>query len=280
MKSASVATILSVAALAGFGLMYMKLDRLEDRINRTRSAERRTAPEVESPIDRNEPARAYIQDDDPSEPAAAKGESKEKPLWRVELDERLKNLEALVAKGKGKGKKRAHIRSAPQLARQLKLTTSQQDRVQLALENGRQRVEEIMKILDSSGTSPFERRETLRAQLSEAMRTGKWSDAKRAIAQAMRAPRIGTLTIPGRTTTYGEEVERLAGETRTEIAAALSNEQRRGFESTEIGPLLTGGGYEPKDIVGQAKREVAAEAKRREPRGIGKVVVAQGGKHR
>jgi hypothetical protein len=48
--------------------------------------------------------------------------------------------------------------------------------------------------------------------------------------------------IPGRNATYGEEIDRVKQETRDEIAASLTAQQREAFEDTNIDPMLGGGG--------------------------------------
>ena len=105
------------------------------------------------------------------------------------------------------------------------------------------------------GSTPFERLGKLREQIREAMRTGEWREVKTQLGRT--GPR--NTPIPGRNTTYGQEIERVVAETREQIVGSLNATQREQFGDTRIDPMVTSA-INPKQIIGEVKREVAEEA--------------------
>ena len=96
-----------------------------------------------------------------------------------------------------------------------------------------------MKIPDSEGRSPHERRLERREKIRDAVTSGKTDGL---VNLAMGAMAYRNKEIPGRGKTYGEEVDRIRNETRAEIDRELGPEQRDTFENTRIDSLVGGGG--------------------------------------
>jgi hypothetical protein len=163
------------------------------------------------------------------------------------LVDRVRALELRMSKGQIP----ARVRSLDQLSKRLELTKTQEDRIAAVIENGRRSVEEILKVPDGSGTSPYVRRQELRGKVREAVRTGQWQE----VIDAMRMPRVRRQTIPGRNTTYGEEIARIVDETRAEIVRNLDRDQQQEFGNTEVDPMLTPGGVDPGEVIAWAKKE-------------------------
>jgi hypothetical protein len=254
LKSASLATILSVVALAGVGAVYLKLESQSeqfDRLLQARSEARRSSDRSSDARDEggwaNEPARRTVRavPDDPERPATA--EAGEAPMSRADLERTLVDLRRKVDRmEQDRSSMPMRVRGLPKYARDvkqlssmLKLTKGQAARVEDAVARGKQRVEEILKIPDETGKSPFERRQELRKKVKEASKTGKWQELT---AAAMSAHSYRNKLIPGRSQTYGEAVKGITEETRTEIAQNLNEQQKKEFEDTKIDPLVSGEG--------------------------------------
>jgi hypothetical protein len=259
MTKASVAIVLSVVALVGLGLVYAKLDRLEERLETARAEPRRETPSPPAPV-RERPAEAALRHAPESAPERVGEEqradealSDEPPSTEPELEDRVRTLEKRL----GKWRKRPPVADVKQLSKMLELTKTQEDRVAAAVEDGRRRVEDILKIPEAKGTSPFDRRRELQRMVGEAVRTGQWQE----VLTAMKTPGPRNQRIPGRNTTYGEEIARVVSETRDEITRHLGPEQQEEFEDTRIDPLLNEDGLDPVEVVGRAKnRAFEAEA--------------------
>jgi len=250
-KSSHFSLLLAACALGGVGLLVVKLDRLSDRVETLTNR-------------RSEAARAEIDEErpwgevpPPARPAPAppgeRSESARAPERGGEArpaEERLAEVERWIAEreqsegGDHAGTRRGGIlgtrgrwyHSVDQLASDLKLTQTQKDRVKDAVERGKQRIEEILKIPDESGKSPFDRRreaqEKIQKQLTE--------KGPAEMAAIVLTDFLGheNKTIPGRGATYGAEVERVKRETKEEIASSLDPKQREQLSAASLDPLL------------------------------------------
>jgi hypothetical protein len=129
--------------------------------------------------------------------------------------------------------------SVADLERTLSLTPSQTARVKTAVDRARQRVEDVLSIPDETGRSPLERREEQRKKVLDALKN---KDQSGILTLAVDSIGNRDRQIPGRNATYGQEIERITKETREEIAAGLSEDQRKTFADTRIDPLVAGQG--------------------------------------
>jgi len=255
-KAATLAVLMSALSLVGVGLVFVKLERLDERLGplteRSSSARGRdpSVASAASGSDRggweNEPARG-------SDGAARRGSEATAGVGgdRRQAEPTLIELSNQVAQIK-KEQERLQKRPAPfrfgsrkfagsvkQLSSILKLSKTQQARVESAVENAKRRVEDILKIPDESGTSPHERRQEFRRKMKEASKSGNWKEITQL---AMQAHDYRQKKIPGRNSTYGEEIGRVKKDARDEIASSLSEEQKKTFEDTRIDPMLGAGG--------------------------------------
>ncbi|MHC4941256.1 MAG: hypothetical protein ACYTHK_20170 [Planctomycetota bacterium] len=254
MNSASLATILSLVALAGVGVVYLKLDSQGEKLDRllqARSEPRRSIDRGDDSVDAGgwanraaEGGKVPVSDD---KAAHASAEAPQAPMSREDLQQTVSDLRRKVDRmEKDRGSMPIRVRGFPnyarnvkQLASMLKLTKAQAARVEDAVERGKHRVEEILKIPDDTGKSPFERRKELREKMKEASKTGKWQEIT---AAAMSAHNYRNKTMPGRNETYGEAIKGIRDETRAEISQNLSEEQKKEFEDTRIDSLVSGEG--------------------------------------
>ena len=88
----SLALVLSAIAVAGFGVVYVRLGDLEERMNRTRS-ETRAPPVVEHKIERARPP--LVEAEAPREEVRPEESAK-----LSQMEERLEQLESRVSKGR------------------------------------------------------------------------------------------------------------------------------------------------------------------------------------
>ena len=239
MKSASIGTLLSVVSIVGVGILYLKVDDLSDQVRPLTKgrAERYAVNDLpDDSIERDAPARA-VSDEPPGEAADDGKFAKVQPSAReAELERRIASLEKAA-------KKRNHLpsfrmpkfaRNVRDLAKTLKLNKTQETRIQDVVDRAKQRIEDVMKIPDDTGVSPFERRKEAREKMQESMGVGKMPDIS-AMIESRNATRK---TIPGRNTTYAQEVDRIKKDARNEIKSNLTQEQAKEFEDTRIDPLL------------------------------------------
>ena len=248
MKLSAIALLMSTVALACGVYVAVEVSRIRDELGRTRQPRDR-AVLAEEPAGLAA-ARRPIADRGISMRDAPARQADEAPVAeapRGALEERIERLE------KGQEKMREASRHVPampfhssrfartvdDLAKNLKLTPTQKTRVEQAVERGKRQIDEIMKIPDETGKSPFERRQERRKKMMEAVEK-KDTGGLIAFAGDMFAYR--NQQIPGRNATYGEEIDRVKKETRDEVASSLSVEQQETFEETNIDPLLGGGG--------------------------------------
>ncbi|MHC4974464.1 MAG: hypothetical protein ACYTG3_19265 [Planctomycetota bacterium] len=274
MKLSALALIMSTIALACGVYVAVEVSRIRDELGRTRQPRERTVvaddPAALAPARRPARARAPAQNDlaQPVADAPAAHEAVqatlEERVARLEKDQeqiREESRHAPVMPFRG----RKFARTVDDLARTLKLTPTQKARVEQAVERGKRQIEEIMKIPDETGKSPYERRQEQRKKMLEAV---KKKDTGGLIAFAGDMFSYRDKQIPGRNATYGEEIDRVKKETRDEVASSLSADQQEDFEDTNIDPMLGGGGgtmalsvfhTETDDGNGNVERDVIVE---------------------
>ena len=250
MKLSAIALLMSTVALACGVYVAVEVSRIRDELGRTRQPRERAvlAEEPTALAAARRPAsdRGIAVREAPTRQVAdAQAEEAPDPP-RAALEERIARLE----KGQEKMRASRHVpgmpfrsprfaRTVDDLAKNLKLTPTQKTRVEQAVERGKRQIDEIMKIPDETGKSPFERRQERRKKMMEAVQK-KDTGGLIAFAGDMFAYR--NQQIPGRNATYGAEIDRVKTETRDEVASSLSVTQQETFEETNIDPLLGGGG--------------------------------------
>lgn len=246
MKLSAVSLILSAVALACGVYVAMEVSRIRDELGRARQPRERTvvADDAAGTTSARRPAPADRREI-PAPSATADAPVAEAP--QATLEERVARLE------KGQEEMREATRAAPvmpfrgrkfarsvdDLSRTLKLTPTQKARVEQAVERGKRQIEEILKIPDETGKSPYERRQERHKKMMEAVKN---KDTSNLIAFASDIFSHRNKQIPGRNATYGQEIDRVKQETRDEIATALSVDQKEQFEETNIDPMLGEGG--------------------------------------
>jgi hypothetical protein len=255
-KLSAIALIVSTIALACGVYVAVEVNRIRDELGRARQPRERVvvAAEPAAPaqrpaqvVVRDEPPRA-IAEDAPVAPIVERPPTLEERVARLEKRQEKMREEARnapVAPFRG----RRFARSVDDLAKSLELTPTQKERVSQAVERGKRQIEEIMKIPDETGKSPYERRQERRKKMLEAV---KKKDTGGLIAFAGDMFSYRNKQIPGRNATYGEEIDRVKKETRDEIATSLSAEQQESFQETNIDPLLGGGGMMSFSVVAGA----------------------------
>ncbi len=291
MKQGAWNALLSLTALVGVGLVYYRLDTLDAEVRlltHSRSAASRTV--VEAPpaygegsarevADRAAPAGVEAGGAAAGRRAAA--DSASAPARSRSVEERLAQLEQESAARSARSGPAVSwaqpasrfVRSVDDLAEALKLSNTQKDRVNACVERGRRRIEDLLKLPDAEGRSPWERREEQRRKLEEALKAGKPDDLPGAVLHAGLGGGRGYRNnrIPGRNATYGEEIDRIKKETRSEIEADLDQPQREAFQKTHTDALLgegggmalsvfTSAGGDGAAIAFEAIEEVAVEA--------------------
>lgn len=254
MNTSALGAVLGALALAGVTILYFEVDELSSKVDGLRG---RTTAEYHAgvgPIDedgriridrsaRPAPVRTVDSDTTGPGPGSAVDAPERAP---VTLEDRVARLEEARRAERsrqihpGRAMRFANmVSSVDDLAKTLRLTPTQKDRVADAVARGRQRIEDVLKIPDENGKSPFERRKEQRAKLKEAVANNNGSGIL-TLSTGLFADR--GRTIPGRNTTYGQEIERIKQETRNEIGQALDPEQKKQFEETNVDPMLGGGG--------------------------------------
>ena len=245
MKSSMIATILAALSLGGVAVLYVKVDKLSDDISLARdpTAHRRDVPEPEAPA--SSATARYPRLD--SGAGAVRIPTAQAPQGEDKLEERIARLERRQDKFQKEARHarplsrftggRKFARSVDDLARTLKLTPTQKDRVQDAIDRGRQQIEDILKIPDETGKSPHERRQARRKKLREAIKN---KDTSGLLSFSSDLFSYRNEQIPGRNATYGGEIDRVKRETRDEVAATLDADQKKTFDDTTIDPLLGG----------------------------------------
>jgi Spy/CpxP family protein refolding chaperone len=251
-KSSALGTILGLVSLVGVGVIYLKVDRLEERLVPTehgRAAVARIAPDDEVVVvSRSAPAAAMSNREPEAGPASAVRED----LGTGSVEERVSRLEALERdRDQGESSIPAPIntagimrmprfaRSVDDLSKTLKLNPSQSDRVRESVDRAKRLIEDVMRIPDESGSSPLEQRREKQKKVEEAVKSGNTSGI---ISFALESRAYRSRTIPGRNTTYGAEIDRIKQESRDEISNVLDPEQQEGFKGLQTDGLYGEGG--------------------------------------
>jgi hypothetical protein len=240
-----LSTLIASVALAAAAYLYVKVDRLERELGTARAvrvvqgADRAgdalpDAPRLERG-DREGTARggAGPAASSASEATlAADAPSIEERVAQLEQRQRVIETERTPPWQHGR---RATARTMDELAQKLSLTPTQRARIEDAVARGRQRIEDVLKIPDETGKSPFERRAEARKKLEEAMKNpgsgGLFAFATDLVSYRQKK-------IPGRRDTYGDEIDRIRKETRDEIGSALDGQQQETFRDTNVDGLL------------------------------------------
>lgn len=245
MRLAQVSTVVATVALGISVALYLRVVRLEDLLSS------RAEPKggMEAPVAKGDGERTLIDAGHGSR-AAERGSrayaSAEDAGTATEPNREPSSLEERIAKLEreqktlraGHGMPRVSDRFAgnmDDLATQLSLTSTQRTRIEDAVARGRQRIEDILKIPDETGKSPFERRAEARKKMEEAMKNPEPGGVL-AFATDLMSSR--SRKIPGRNETYAEAINRVRKETRDEISSALDATQRETFEQTNIDGLM------------------------------------------
>ncbi|MHC4955849.1 MAG: hypothetical protein ACYTGZ_18535 [Planctomycetota bacterium] len=259
MKIATISTLLSIVSLGAVIVLYVKVDDLRTELRLARSSRADVSRGYDDADDR---ARDYGRSNrDARDSGAESGAAEESHASMEEsteadgtpirtrrkpsYEERLAKLEERMAKGPH-GMRYPGLRvprfarSVKDLSKRLKLTQAQEDRVNESVQRGKDRIDAILAIPGPDGKSPKEARAERRKKLEEAVTNPDKRDGLLTLAM----PNTGLLNqkIPGRNETYREEIARVKTETRDEVNSALSPEQQKEFEGTNIDPLLGGGG--------------------------------------
>jgi hypothetical protein len=228
------------------GVVYVKVENLGDQVEpltQGRAEPKRVVIVEDEPAAEREPytpSRATTVREPSSDVVEARPTATiEERLARLERAETTRREEKDDARVPARTLFRStpFVRSVKDLSDRLKLTRAQKDRVQAAVDHGKRRIEEIMKIPDEEGKSPFERRVERQKKIEEAMKSGKPDGI---VTLAMSGLSHRNKKIPGQNATYGEEIDRVKKETRDEIAQTLSPEQQEEFKDLRVDPMLGG----------------------------------------
>ena len=252
MKSSALGTILGLVSLVGVGVIYLKVDRLEERLAPTehgRAVVSRTAPAGDVVVVSRSDPREFQE---PEESAVERVPPGREALGEGTVEERVSRLEALERDRREPSvplpasstpssilRMPRFARSVDDLAKTLKLNATQSDRVRASVDRAKRLIEDVLRIPDESGTSPFEQRKARRKKMEEAIKSGNTGGI---ISFALDAQAFRAKTIPGRNTTYGAEINRIKQESRDEISAVLDPEQQEGFKDLQTDALYGEGG--------------------------------------
>jgi hypothetical protein len=240
--------VISTVALGVGGALYLKVERLEGELRGARSPTRETGPSAVANELPDIPAtgrEAAERTPGEAEAGPVQVASKATAPKAQTLEERITRLERRAQAGGGPLERpwrtRRFARNVDDLAEHLSLTQTQKARIQDVIDRGRQRIDDVLKIPDETGKSPYERREEGRKKLEELAKNPQ-PGAVLGMATDMLSYR--ERKIPGRNETYGSEIDRIRREAREEIATALDVKQREAFEQTDTDTLLGGGGHQ------------------------------------
>jgi len=254
-KTNTLAVILSVLSLGGVVALYVKVDDLSGQIRRARSdrdaGDRKTAdagpPEYvigKSAGRSDEPGALSAHDGMPSHASPgdrpAPAGTLEERLARLEQREEERALRGDADPGNGVVYRMPKfVRDVDDLAAQLKLSSTQKDRVQEAIRRGKARIDEILSIPGTDGKTIKEVRAERQRKLLAAM-TNPEKNAGQMVALTLSGHSRLEERIPGRNETYRQELDRIKGETRNEIKGSLDADQGKKFDDLEVDHLLGG----------------------------------------
>ncbi len=248
MKATALSVIMSTLSLAGVGLLYVEVQNLSESVSLApRSTDSRSEArggEVE-PLESDE--RFSYSDTAPGERDATPRAKREKVAENGSFEERLDALEKKYAKTKSPSSainlrtsrlfpSARYYMGTDQLAKDLNLTTNQKDRVTAIFKRGRELIQDVMKIPDEDGKSPYERRQEAMKRLREEASKNPTG----VISLMGNMMGHNNKKIPGRNATYGEEIDRIKKETREDVNSVLNAEQQEKFKDANV-DTLTGG---------------------------------------
>jgi hypothetical protein len=242
-RLAQLSTVLAAIAIGAAAILYFRLERLEARLSE-RAEARQGGRSAEPEGVAGAPERDIrLRDDVAATPAgvgarhASAGSSGDAPA-AASLEERIARLEQRSQAGHGMPLRLAdrYAHTVDDLSKQLSLTPTQRTRIEDAVARGKQRIEDLLKIPDETGKSPYERRAETRKKIEEAMK--KPQEGAGLLAFATDLVSYKKRKIPGRNETYGDEINRVRKETREEIGSALDSKQRETFDQTNVDGLL------------------------------------------
>lgn len=251
MRLVHVSTVMAALSLAAAVLLYMRVDELA----REMGSPRAQAPDARSPeLAQGVHEGAYLSAPPSHPPAEARGSGvvADGPAVRagsstssLALEERVQRLEesqrAMQAHA-GPGWQRvdrAFAHSVDDLAQKLSLTPTQRAQMDDVVARGRQRIEDVLKIPDETGKSPYERRVEARQKLADAMKSPQTTGM---FAMATDLFSYRNHKIPGRNETYGDEIDRVRKETKEEMSRVLDAKQQEDFSQMNVDPVLGEGG--------------------------------------
>ena len=258
MNASTPGTILGALGLAGVALLYVKVDRLEGQLA-PRSLER-ARPAMETGPEAGDvgPARGERGPTAGFGRPGASGGGGDAGATGLAFDAgvgerspdmgaRVRELEEEVSRLRAQ-RDAEGMRFAPrmprvagtveELANTLELSPTQTDRVRDAVDRHRRRIEDVLRIPDETGVSPWDRRQQEQKRMRDALAE---SGAPGILQVAMGSLMDRNRKIPGRSTTYGDEIDRIKEEARSEIGADLDPAQKKLFDELHIDPLLDQG---------------------------------------
>ena len=249
MKANALSVILSTFSLAGVGLLYVEVRDLSESVSlarRSTDARSDARGGVVEPIESDERfayGDAAPGESDPS-PRADLRKGARNASFEDRLDALEKKFETESPSSSMKLMPRRVFSSAgyyvgtDQLAKDLKLTTNQKDRVEAIFKRGRELIQDVLKIPDEEGKSPYERRREVMKKVREQAAnnpTGVFSLWGNMMGHNKKK-------IPGRNVTYAEEIERIKKETREDVNSVLDVEQQEKFKDANVDSLTGGHG--------------------------------------
>jgi hypothetical protein len=239
-----IPTVMATLALGGVAVLYLRVEKLERDLGAQRvvATPARETGRLELPPVSRDPEGGEAEPDGERAPAAS-APAGGTATRAATIEDRLAKLEQrqqALESGRAEGAPwRRHeqrfARSVEDLGRKLSLTPTQQARVEDAVGRGRQRIEDVLKIPDETGKSPFERRADARKKLEEAV---KGAQPGGVLALATDLVSYRDRKIPGRNETYGDAIDRIRNDTRDEIRGSLSATQQETFDQTNVDGLL------------------------------------------
>jgi len=254
-KTTALSTLLSVISLIAVGVLYVKVDDISDDLKLARSGradvDRETAPDSRS-SDRS----PYYASNDANRPAPqanrrtdsdTDGDGDVEAERPATVEERLARLER---KAKRDRRNPMSMWRAPKFARnlddlsdQLKLNRTQRDRVDQAIQRGKDRIDAVMSIPGADGKSPKQAQEERMKKLLSARKNAEKNPGQ-FISLAMGGRGRLNETVPGSNESYADQIKRIKTETRDEVNSNLSPEQQTDFKGTNIDGMMgaPGGG--------------------------------------
>ena len=249
MKTSALSTVLSIVSLAAVGVLYAKVDDLGEQLRLQRSgraaSERRgaeTDPYARSDSDIASRSVVSSRTDALASPASKTPTGTvEDRLARLEQNDHERVVREKSQPRMAPMRMPRFARNVDDLAKTLKLTQSQTDRMRDSFDRAKRRIDEIMSIPGADGKSPKEAREERMRKLTEARNSPDRKPGE-FFALAMRGHARLQEKIPGRNETYADEIKRVKKETRDEIGNDLSPVQKEEFGQSHVDHLMGGGG--------------------------------------